>query len=289
MLSVQQRALAYAALWGDTHAPNKYVKKNGVKALERVIKEEHLAHLVEAHKIAPYEILKKVADTITNLERTDKGRVNRYLNAAYQLQVFLDMQAYPQREIREGKQFYIPHNFIDLETSKETNPSLREQDQLLLNKNYFHKKYHDTITHILSKERSQLEQALHVAVHVYNNPTSKESPTGKIKAVINEIGQASNPASRSHALITQAALQTLGIKSILYKNEFQNNTSTSSHTANIIKVDNTLHLLDVSNPDVRAKKPYILEIKDTIPTQITDTRRARTYTQSPNKWYHLQK
>lgn len=200
----------------------------------------------------------------TQLSEPDrKARIERYVRALLDLQVKLDIAAFPNVDTpRSGVPEYIPHGLIDMGSDQTQDPSRRAREMLHVDKqrmfaqtmqNFL--KYFSSPLENSSNDTAKLAAVKGVATTVYNAMPYDKAESGTYTASkdvvgVHEVFNERLALCRHHALYTQVMLQALGITSRLLKCDFDTGKGVfESHAANLVRVNSKWYILDATNPD----------------------------------------
>jgi hypothetical protein len=272
-LSLQQEALLRGMFFKKRDAVLDYSidsRGNRVQSQDTLSREEKL-DLIRKFRNNPKECLGYARENIfsimqdKNLSQERKGaRVKRYTDAYLDLIVRLDRKAFPAREeINRGVPEYVPDGLSDMGSDSETDPVNRSgREKIRVDKQKIFDQSKDLFYKIFSTDISRMdnEQAKHwivqyVSYFVANKmPYDKKQnpfPSADRSIRLNESLEQQLAVCRHHALYAQVLLQTFGITSRLLKCDVDfGGGSGGAHAANLVRINNKWHILDITNPDI---------------------------------------
>jgi hypothetical protein len=273
-LSVQERALAYAMLHrvGDatvrfalnTHgdrihnldfAPDDY---NSLKTVFAADPKEALAWARES--------LFAISTDTRISEAHRHSRLDRYLNAYFNLTLRLDHAAFPEAGTpRRGIPAYIPDGFVDLGKYSSVAEARQHREQVWIDKRAILEKYRPVLTSIFAQDYSRasstqkkLYMANELAKAVYfGMPFAKAGKTGNAFLGTDRVrlSELSEGVCRHQSLAFQVLGQAVGLTIRTVKGEMQyfdqelGRKIQMRHATNIMRVNGQWYLYDVTNPD----------------------------------------
>jgi hypothetical protein len=240
----------------------------------------------------------------TELSSVEKeSRLERYLDAYINLIVKIDHVDYPPSDDVQGPHVpeYIPDGLRDMGSDLRVDESKRSREKIIVDKKEIYGQCKDFLLNMLGRNLSKEEMVKQVAHHVHTK--MKYDYKGE---ALPELGKSIPLAGfmekklgvcRHHALYTQVLLQQLGMTSRLLKCNFNG----IPHGANLVRINNKWHLLDVTNPakgeapgDIIFLKPIpesnIDLNKETYVWKLSASRgEFRTYKSRNNMYYRIRK
>jgi hypothetical protein len=271
ILSVNERALAYAMLTGKNESITAYtVDSTGARVLP-TLPDRDWPQLVAKFKADPKDAIATARLNIFAIQKDAqltegerKARIERYVRAFLDLQVKLDIAAFPNFEKPlQGVPEYIPHGCIDMGSDPSLDPSSRTREMLRVDKRRlfgqtfgnFLKLFNASIDSSTDEAKRAVVQD--IATLVYNAmpyDTKESAAYNAAKKIVglDEVLSEGLAVCRHHALYTQVMLQACGMTSRLLKCDTDFGKGTfEQHAANLVRINGTWHVLDATNPDVQ--------------------------------------
>ena len=268
--SVNEKVLAYAMLNDLQDNVVRYVAgPNGTRVLP-TLADSDWNSLVQKFKRDPKDtiaIARKNIFAIPNdaqlAEHERQGRLRRYVKAYLDLQIKLDVAAFPNTNVpQHGVPAYIPDGLVDMGGDSTINPFYRDREKLRVDKAKVFKQVSEHFVKLFSSDvgdssSTEAKTAIvkGLAKFIYNNmpydrQNAKSYKKKKRTVGINEILEDKLAVCRHHALYTQVILQACGITSKLLKCDVDfGNGSSGSHAVNVVRINNRWFILDATNPD----------------------------------------
>lgn len=291
-LSLQEGVLARGMLQRVNNTTVDYrMDSNGVKAI-KPLDDRYIDQLVEEYKKVPKDCLALARNNLIAIskdKRLDKvekkERVDRYLDAYFELQIKLDHKAFPYlkdlNKVLKGIPEYIPDGMTDMGSDYDLNPIVRGREKIRINKKeifkqskeLFEKIFNSDLANYDSHDTESVEKfkkyvVSEVADFVYNkmpyNKEFKDIPFQRIRSIrLDEVFNNNLSVCRHHALYTQVLLQSFGITSRLLKCDVDfGRARGGGHAANLVRINNKWYLLDSTIPDPGTnQKKYGIFIK----------------------------
>ncbi len=272
-LGVNERALAFAMLHDRNNSIVQYsVDTADGQRIVPSLSDNEWPALVNKFKSNPKEAIATARLNVfsiqqdTRLSEADRtARIERYVRAFLDLQVKLDIAAFPNIDKpQSGVPEYIPHGLIDMGSDLTQDPARRSREMLHVDKRRMFAqtaknilKYFQTPNTDSSSDAAKLSVVKNVAALVYTAmPYDKAEAatyhTSKRVVGVHEAFNERLAQCRHHALYTQVMLQALGITSRLFKCDVDFGRGRfESHGANLVRINNKWYILDATNPDVK--------------------------------------
>ena len=301
-LSVNERALAFAMLRNESNSIIQYqVDASDGRRVVPSLSDDSWPTLVNKFKSDPKDAIATARLNIfsiqqdTQLSEPDRtARIERYVRAFLDLQIKLDIAAFPNVDVPQGGvPAYIPHDLIDMGSDRGQDPKRRSREMLHVDKRRMFAqtikniiKYFGTPNENSSSDASKLDVVKNVAALVYNampydNASAATYTASKGVVGVHEAFNERLALCRHHALYTQVMLQSLGITSRLFKCELDAGKGVfESHAANLVRINSKWHILDSTNPDNTAGIGEIF----ILPLNVAD---ADAATLNGKEWSHV--
>lgn len=191
-------------------------------------------------------------------------RIQRYLDAYFELQIKLDRAAYPpDNQLRNFIPSYVPDNLTDLGGDPQLDPAWRSREKIRVNKSEIFEIARPLFDKVFSRniEGMDLSEWKHKVIREVNHFVYTNMPYNRTNPInapllgrsirMDEIFEQRLAVCRHHALMAQVLLQSFGITSRLLKCRLDFGSGHSGrHAANLVRVDYQWYLLDVTNPDI---------------------------------------
>lgn len=262
-LTLNQKALWYAALYKDPTAPVDYISGQ-TKTLKKTLQsEQEKKDLVSLFSQDPKETLaycrqalQHIAkDTrLTDVQRLD--RVKRYVNQYLDLILKLDAEGFDHHAdtVYWGIPDYIPDWFVDMWSDKRLATDQRsDREKIVVDKRKIFRDASNLLSSILSQpwiSKKNIVDRLYyyIAKKPYSHNVSNRWLWGwSIR--LHDVDQNNEMVCRHKALLFQVLAQACGITSKLLKCNVQFwEGGPWAHVANLIRVDYKWYIVDVTNP-----------------------------------------
>lgn len=274
-LSLQEKALAYGMLYQKKNVLTDYsFDKKGVKILQHAnLGKDGLKTLVDKFRFDPKDCLAMARENLFSImkdprlsheEKTE--RLSRYLDAYFELQIYLDRQAFPPSDkVFQKVPAYVPDGLSDMGSEPSAEPDFRSREKLRVNKHkvlvqskdLFISVFSHDFSNIPNEERSGATKkyiadqvglyVYHVLPYDYHGQAVYEKGHSVPIANFRETQLA---VCRQQALYTQILLQAFGLTSRLVKTDISfNNGVAGAHANNLVRINNKWFVLDVTNPE----------------------------------------
>lgn len=270
-LSVNERALAFAMFNNRNNSITQYsVDPTDGNRVVQSIADNDWSALVSKFKSDPKDAIATARLNILSIQQDTKlpepdriARIERYVRAFLDLQVKLDIAAFPNVAVpQSGVPAYVPHGLIDMGSSNSQDPNRRAREMLHVDKRRMFAqtiqnivKYFSTPNDASSSDAAKLSVIKNVAALVYNSmpydaASAATYTTTKGVVGVHEAFNERLALCRHHALYTQVMLQALGITSRLFKCDAEIGRGVfEPHAANLARVNGVWYILDATNPD----------------------------------------
>jgi hypothetical protein len=269
-MSVNEKALAFAMLHNRPDSIVRYTvdSKDGNRILE-AITDTDWPRLVRLFKSDPKDAIATARLNIFSIrkdlrfpENERKSRIERYVRAFLDLQIKLDIAAFPNSETPQlGVPEYIPHGMIDMGSDNTIDPARREREMLHVDKremfvqtrqafiDYFNSDIEDSST-----DQAKLATIKGIAITIfkkmpYDLKEAATFNTARKVVGMHDVFNEKLAVCRHHALYTQVMLQACGITSRLFKCDVDFEAPMGAHAANLVRVNGKWYVLDTTNPD----------------------------------------
>lgn len=269
-LSTQQEVLLYAALNRDNTAVVDYKEREGKRVTQKYIhSEEELVQGTKRFLFNPKgfqetcrkNLLEITADQRMPLDKRLR-RLERYVDAYFDLICKLDSVCFKHdpSKVYQGVPSYLPDGFSDMGSSPELDETERDRDKIGVNKREIFAQAKPLFMKILGEHISDKQEiAQLVALWVYEHmpfdyKTHGENLRGK-SVLVHEHIDAEEPQAvcRHQAVYAQVLLQALGLNARLLKCDLEG----GPHSANLVRIYNQWHILDVTNTRVLTDGPRV--------------------------------
>lgn len=221
-------------------------------------------------------------DTKISLDFLKTDRLERYLQASLTLQVRMDRAIFKADDaVKAGVPEYIPDGLSDMGSDPEIDPLKREREKIRVDKAKIFSRYSGRLLQLFmaiseSNEDPNSTNLKGFMVEFVSQAVYEELPYDRfqlagLKGVllgqsinINYVAEHRLAVCRHQALETQVLLQALGINCQLLKCKVEFFPGRrGAHVANLVRLNGTWYLLDVTNPDFQANTPkvFLREIK----------------------------
>lgn len=221
-------------------------------------------------------------DTKISLDFLKTDRLERYLQASLTLQVRMDRAIFKADDaVKAGVPEYIPDGLSDMGSDPEIDPLKREREKIRVDKAKIFSRYSGRLLQLFmaiseSNEDPNSTNLKGFMVEFVSQAVYEELPYDRfqlagLKGVllgqsinINYVAEHRLAVCRHQALETQVLLQALGINCQLLKCKVEFFPGRrGAHVANLVRLNGTWYLLDVTNPDLQANTPkvFLREIK----------------------------
>lgn len=289
-LSLQEKVLARGMLFKKNNAISDYsIGNDGVKRVNDDFTETDYANLSNEFVKNPKEtflfainnILSIMGDSrLSEEDRID--RVKRYTDAYLNLIIKLDRNGYTDYidQVYKGIPKYVPDGLSDMGSDPDLNDLSRNRERIRVDKEKIFKTDKQLLYEIFTKgefldagdilfQRMAVEK---VANYVYENirydHDNEMTPFNIGKSLrLSNFSEKKLGVCRHQAMLTQVLLQTLGVDVRLMKcNVSFNNSSKGAHANNLVKIEDTHYLLDVTGPDfipdTNTRKIYVRKLPE---------------------------
>ena len=312
-LSLQQKALWYWALYKDDYAVVTYKKDNaGQKYLSKTLKtaEEWTKLINDFHK-DPKEVLaycranlqKITRDTnISDIERQD--RVERYIREYLDFIIKLDAEAFvhDQKKVYNWITDYLPDGFVDMWSDSTLDTDKRSREKIIINKKQIFREEKDLLYKIFSSPNMTKENMIKHIFYVVGNKKYNQDVANDIlwwKSIqLHDIIKNERFVCRHKALLFQILAQACWLTSRLLKCNVIYSNNSSSHVANLIRLNNKRYLLDTTARTITIDNKteyYIVPIsqheidlnKNTYKWEIKNDKGIHKYTSRNNAYYQI--
>jgi hypothetical protein len=270
VLTINESVLAFAILNNkESNAVDYKIEADGSRLLNSVKSQAEWSALVNRFKNDPKDCLAVARNAVGNILKDDrlseidkKLRLERYVDAYFDLSLKLDKAAFPVRGVQEGVPEYIPHGLVDMGSDRDDLPNRNGGREMIhVDKRKIYLQFRDFLIKMFLygyedmsstfSKRSVIEE---IGKIVYRNmPYHKLSnPFGNFSGMVELSDTYNNGLSvcRHHALYAQVLLQFCGIKSLLLKCDVNFGRGTEPHVANLIRINSKWYLADFTNPDI---------------------------------------
>lgn len=289
-LSLQEKVLARGMLFKKNNTISDYsIGNDGVKRINDNFTETDYVNLSNEFVKNPKEtslfainsILSVMGDSrLLESDRTD--RVKRYTDAYLNLIIKLDHNGYINKidKVYKGIPKYVPDGLSDMGSDPDLNDLSRNRERIRVDKEKIFKTDKQLLYEIFTKgefldagdvnfQRMAVEK---VANYVYENIRydyhDEMTPFNIGKSIrLSDFSEKKLGVCRHQAMLTQVLLQTLGVDVKLMKcNVSFNNGSKGAHANNLVKIEDTHYLLDVTGPDfipnTNTRKVYVRKLPE---------------------------
>lgn len=265
-LSLQQKALWYAALYKDPEAPVDYVLDKS-KTLKKTIKtQKEVEILLKKFSSNPKDTLAYCRQAIQYIssdkklsDAQRKERTSRYIDQYLDLIIELDQQSFTHDNQKtynglvDGIPSYIPDNFVDMWSDYNTNNEYRNREKIVVNKQKLFAEAYQLLHKVLGTPwMTKRDIVNHIYYYVAQRPYSHNTAQGSLwwnSVPLDEIIGNDDMVCRHKALWFQILVQTCGLTSQLLKCTVKFwNTDRESHVANLVRVDYKWYLVDPTAP-----------------------------------------
>lgn len=273
-LSLQEQALATAMLHRIGNATvNFAIGSDGIRYHQNPpFEAEDFSRLTAEFRQDPKESLAWARESLfaigtdERLSASEKeGRLGRYLDAYFDLNLKLDHAAFPPSapgEINEGVPDYVPDGFVDMGGDSDTDPDSRGREMILIDKMRILQKYKLLLKEIFNGGMNELAggnrkkaMAESIAEKVYfSMPYDYAGRRRNIAGKKVPLSEITETVCRHHALVFQVLCQAVGVKSRLLKNDMGfEGTTPSRHSTNMARFDGAWYIFDPTIPDYMEK------------------------------------
>lgn len=261
-LTLNQKALWYAALYKDPTAPVDYIP-GPIKTLKKTLQtEQEKKDLLSVFSQDPKDTLAYCRQALQHIAKDSlsgdaarKDRIKRYVKQYLDLIVKLDAHGFTHSEtVHQWIPDYIPDWFVDMWSDKRVSTDERSsREKITINKRIIFQDassvLYDILTHpSLSKKNIVDRLYYYIAKKPYShNVSHRWLWWWSIR--LHDVDQNNEMVCRHKALLFQVLAQACGITSKLLKCnvQFWDNTPWA-HVANLIRVDYKWYIVDVTNP-----------------------------------------
>ncbi len=284
-LSLQEESIAYTMHARNGRALVNFTIENGQRVYQNPeLSSRAFNQLISDFRQDPKDSLAWARQALFNLagdkrlsEKSRKRRLNRYLDAYFNLQLKLDRNAFPETpygQVIRGTPDYVPDGLVDMGSDPTLDSRKRfDRERIHVDKRTVLEKYKDVFERVFSADTSGMSSTdvkrkivSTVLYEVYNRMPYDRSEAYKkqqSKGFSIDIGQIMQGVCRHHALVTQVLLQAFGITSRLFKNDVYNDGYGGAHASNLVRIDSQWYIADATQPLMSADgtwRPALLAI-----------------------------
>lgn len=262
-LTLNQKALWYAALYKDPTAPVDYIPgrvKNLKKTLQTTQEQKDLVSVFaqDPKETLAYcrQALQHIANDKNLTEPIRQDRVRRYVKQYLEMIIALDKEAFlhDANKVYNWIPDYIPDWFVDMWSDSKLQTNQRSsREKIIIDKKKIFDETYELLVAILwnpyFKKQSIVDYLYHyVAKKPYSHAVAQTWFAGQ-SIKLHDIVDNNEMVCRHKALLFQVLAQACGITSRLLKCDIQFwNWDYWAHAANLIRLDYTWYLVDTTNP-----------------------------------------
>ncbi len=261
-LTLNQKALWYAALYKDPTAPVDYVS-GSIKTLKKTLQsEKENGDLLATFRQDPKDTLAYCRQALQQIANDTKlpqalrfDRTKRYVKQYLDLILKLDADwfSHSATTVHKGIPDYVPDWFVDMWADKRLDTDDRHgREKIIVNKRIMFQDassvLYDILMHpSLSKKNIVDKLYYYIAKKPYSHSVANRW-LWAWSIRLHDIDNNDEMVCRHKALLFQVLAQACGITSKLLKCHVQfRNNNPWAHVANLIRVEHKWYLVDVTN------------------------------------------
>lgn len=297
-LTTQEGVLALGMSMKNTKASTNYQPDATTGRKIPSLPDCDFAPLVTKFKDDPKEMLAFGRDNVFEIMRDRslpleerRERVKRYVDAFLDLQLKLDVAAFPETDkIAAGVPEYIPDGLSDMGSDSNPNPNDRIREKIRVDKEKIFEQSKELFYEVFSLDTTGLDStemkkymAKRVAAYVYNSMAydyANQDPFANARGgsvPLDEAKEKNLATCRHHAMYSQVLLQAFGLTTRLLKCDVDLAGTKGRHVANLVRVNGEWFIVDSTNPDVDSGDINTMFLKPIGHGDIDTTRKNYTW------------